>query len=275
MDFLPIVYAVAILGGLGVIFGLLLGFVGKKFEVKVDERVTRVRACLGGANCGACGFPGCDGFAQAVVDGKAPVTGCTAGGKKTADAIGDIMGVKAEVGERLVARVRCNGTLDNVSSRYDYAGVKSCRVAAQLAGGSKACSFACLGFGDCVHVCKFDSIHVVNGVAVANDDTCTGCGACVEQCPRSIIALIPKNRTIVVKCRNIEVGKIARAQCKSACIGCKMCERTCPSDAVHVVNGVAEIDPAKCTRCGACVVKCPTKCIFNFFEGLQESYDWE
>ncbi|MDD3400839.1 MAG: RnfABCDGE type electron transport complex subunit B [Eubacteriales bacterium] len=270
-----ILCSLGVLGVLGLVLGILLGLVGKKFEVKEDERVSAVRAALAGANCGACGYPGCDGFAKAVVEGKAPVTGCTAGGKKTADAVSAIMGVTADVGERKVGRVRCNGTCDNASERYQYTGVQSCRAAAALSGGPKACSFACIGYGDCCNVCKFNCITIENGVAKINDDYCAGCGACVDACPRSIIALVPKNRTVVVQCRNTETGKTARLQCKVACIGCHRCEKSCPSDAIHVVNGVAEIDPDKCTRCGACVETCPMHCIYNFFEGLQESYDWE
>ncbi len=273
---LPILIAVGILTVLGGVFGLLLGVVGKKFAVETDPRVEQVRACLAGANCGACGYAGCDGFAQAVVDGKAPVSGCTAGGKKSAEAVAAVMGVNAgDVGDRMVARVRCNGTCDNVSVRYEYQGPKSCRAAANLSGGPKACSFSCLGYGDCYDVCKFHAITLENGVARINDDYCTGCGACVNACPRSIITLLPKNKYIVVQCRNTEIGKTARLQCKTACIGCKRCERECPSDAIHVVNGVAEIDAAKCTRCGACAAACPMHCIYNFFEGLHESYDWE
>lgn len=275
MDWTLILWAVAILGGIGAIFGLLLGVVGTKFAVKTDERTEKVRACLGGANCGACGFAGCDAFAAAVVEGKAPVNGCSAGGKKCAEAIAAVMGVEASVGERLVGRVRCNGTCQNVSERYSYEGPQSCRAAASLAGGPKACSFGCLGFGDCLAQCKFNSIKLIDGVAVIDDDFCTGCGACAAVCPRSIIAMIPKNRTVVVRCRNPETGKVALSQCKAACIGCRRCEKSCPSEAIKVVDGVAIIDPDKCTRCGACVANCPTKCIYNYFEGLQESYDWE
>lgn len=272
---LPILMAVGILAVLGGVFGLLLGVMGKKFAVQTDERVVKVRECLAGANCGACGFPGCDGFAQAVVDGKAPVTGCTAGGKKTAEAIGKVMGVAAEVGERMVARVRCNGTNENAAARYAYDGPENCRAAANLSGGPKACSYGCLGYGDCYDVCRFHAITVENGLASINDDYCTGCGACVDVCPRGIITLIPKNRTVVVMCRNPEVGKAARQSCAVACIGCKRCEKECPSDSIHVKDGVAVIDPDTCTRCGACVRVCPMHSIHNFFEGLQESYDWE
>ncbi|MDO4544182.1 MAG: RnfABCDGE type electron transport complex subunit B [Clostridia bacterium] len=276
MDWLiPVLLALGVLGVLGVIFGLLLGFIGKKFEVKVDERVAAVREALAGANCGACGYAGCDAYAQAVVDGKAPLTACAPAGKVGADKIAEIMGVSADIGERMTARVRCNGTCDNVQYRYEYEGPHSCRAAAALSGGPKECSYSCLGYGDCYEVCKFNAITVENGVASINDDYCTGCGACVTVCPRSCIALIPKNRTVVVRCRNTETGKTAREHCKVACIGCKRCEKVCPSEAIKVNNGVAEIDPEKCTRCGACVAACPMKCIHNYFEGLHEAYDWK
>jgi electron transport complex protein RnfB len=272
---LPIIYAVCVLAALGGLFGLLLAVTGKKFAVEEDPRAKLVRGALGGANCGACGYAGCDAFAVAVAKGSAPVTGCTAGGKKVADAIAEIMGTTADVGERKVARVRCRGSHDNAAKRYDYAGINSCQAAAQLAGGPKQCSYGCLGFGDCAAACKFNSITVASGIADINDDFCTGCGACVRTCPRNVITLIPKNKTVVVLCQNPATGKAAMRECKTACIGCRRCEKNCPSDAITVKDGVARIDNSKCTRCGACVVACPMHCIANFFEGLHESYDWE
>ena len=273
MNYVAILYAVAILGALGIVFGIILGVAAKKFEVKTDERVARVRECLGGANCGACGFAGCDAFAEAVVKGEAKPNGCTPGGAKAAKAIGEIMGVAVSGNERpKVARVRCNGVCGNVEPRYEYTGVKSCRAAASLAGGPKVCQFSCLGYGDCLSRCKFGAISLEDGIAHVDPMKCTGCGMCEDTCPRNIIHLLPRDKTVVVTCRNKAVGKIARTQCKTACIGCKMCERTCPSEAIHVEDGVAIIDDTKCTRCGACVAKCPMHCIHNFYE---EQKGWE
>lgn len=265
MDILAIVYAVAVLGGLGAVFGLVLGYVGNKFAVEVDERVTRVRETLGGANCGACGYAGCDAFADAVVKGEAPANGCTPGGLKTAKAIGGIMGLAVTASEPMVARVRCQGTPDHVSPRYDYTGLPTCRAAAAMSGGPKMCEFGCLGLGDCMHNCAFGAIKLENGVAVIDDDVCTGCGVCVKTCPRSVITLTPKSKTVAVLCRNKAIGRIARLQCKTACVGCKRCEKNCPSDSIHVVDGVAEINPDTCTRCGACVEGCPMHCIVNYY----------
>ena len=264
--YLPVLYAVLALGGLGVLFGLLLGVADKKFSVKVDERVSAVRAAVAGANCGACGYPGCDGYAEAVVRGEAQANACTPGGQKTAKAIAAIMGVSAEALEPKVARVRCQGTCENVTPRYDYSGLPSCRAAGSLAGGPTACEFGCVGLGDCVDRCPFGAISMVKGVAVVNEDVCTGCGMCVATCPRGILQMLPRDQTIVVLCRNTAIGRIARLQCKTACVGCKRCEKQCPSDSIHVVNGVAQIDETTCTRCGACIPVCPMHCIVNFYE---------
>lgn len=266
MNWIAILAALGVLGALGLLFGLVLGVVGKKFAVETDERVARVRDCLGGANCGACGYAGCDAFAEAVVKGEAKPNGCTPGGTKAAKAIGAIMGMDVSAMVPKVARVRCNGTCDNVASRYEYTGVQSCRAAASIAGGPKECHYGCLGYGDCLSRCAFGAISLQNGIAHVDPDKCTGCGMCEDACPRSIIHLLPRDKTIVVTCRNKAIGKIARLQCKTACVGCKRCERNCPSDAIHVVDGVALIDETKCTRCGACVAGCPMHCIQNFYE---------
>ena len=265
MNLLPILYAVAVLGGLGVAFGLLLGFVGKKFAVEVDERVVEVRAALGGANCGACGYAGCDAFAEAVVKGEAKANGCTPGGAATAAVIAKVMGVTVEQTEPMVARVCCQGTPEHVSPRYEYKGLPACRAAAAMSGGPKLCEFGCLGLGDCLDNCKFGAIRLENGVAVIDDDVCTGCGACVSACPRGVISLMPKSKTVVVACRNKAIGKVARLQCATACVGCKRCEKNCPSESIHVVDGVAVIDGDTCTRCGACVAGCPMHCIINYY----------
>ena len=269
MDWIAILSALGVLGALGLVFGLVLGVVGKKFAVETDERVAQVRECLGGANCGACGYAGCDAFAEAVVKGEAPANGCTPGGAKAAAAIGAIMGVEVSATEPKVARVRCNGTCENAAVRYTYTGLTSCRAAAAISGGPKECHYGCLGYGDCMARCAFGAISLADGIAHVDADKCTGCGMCEEACPRGIIHLLPRDKTIVVTCRNKAIGKLARLQCKTACVGCRRCERNCPSDAIHVVDGVAVIDESRCTRCGACVAGCPMHCIQNFYESEQ------
>ena len=270
MNLVPVLTALGVLGALGLLFGLALGVVGKKFAVEEDGRVGRVREALGGANCGACGFAGCDAFAAAVVSGKARADGCPAGGSRTARAIAAVMGVTVDDAEPVVARVLCNGTHENAADRYSYEGLSSCRAAVAVSGGPTLCEFGCVGLGDCVDRCKFDAITIADGIAHIDDDKCTGCGACVSACPRGVIGMLKKSSTVVVMCRNKAVGRIARTQCKVACIACGRCEKACPSGAIVVVDGVARIDEATCTRCGACVAVCPTHCIVNFYEPAAE-----
>ena len=261
MDVMAIVYALGILGVLGLIFGAVLGVADRAFHVEVDPRVDQVRGVLGGANCGACGFAGCDAFAEAVVRGEAKPNGCPAGGAKAAEAIGEIMGLAVEAQSPVVARVICRGVDGIAKERFEYDGYHSCRVAAGIAGGPKLCRFACLGLGDCMDKCRFNAITMKDGIANINPDVCVGCGACVAECPRNAIRMMPKDAKTIVRCRNSDSGREARAACMNACIACKRCEKNCKYDAIHVDNGFAVIDYDKCTRCGECAEICPCNCI--------------
>lgn len=256
-----ILIAAAVLGGMGILFGLILSFADKKFAVPVDERVTLVREAVAGANCGACGYPGCDGYADAVVKGEASIKLCTPGGQKTLDALAQIMGQTAEQAAPNVARVLCQGETGVVKPRYEYDGPKSCHSAAGLAGGPTMCQWGCVGLGDCVRVCAFDAITIENGIVSINEEKCTACGMCVAECPRSVIKLLPTAAKVTVRCKNAAAPREAKESCEKACIGCKRCEKACQFDAIHVNNGIALIDPDKCTLCGECVKVCPTKCI--------------
>ncbi|MBQ9300718.1 MAG: RnfABCDGE type electron transport complex subunit B [Clostridia bacterium] len=261
INWLQVVFALLALGALGAVFGFVLDVAEKKFAVEQDERVAQVRAACAGANCGACGYPGCDGFAEAVVKGEAPVNGCSAGGAKTAQAIAEIMGGDAGVTEPKVARVICQGECGVAKERYNYDGYHSCQMAAQMVGGPKMCSYSCVGLGDCADVCKFDAIRIENGIAVIDPDRCTACGMCEKTCPRHAIRLMPRDASVIVRCQNSDTGRIAREACMKACIACKRCEKTCQYDAIHVENGFAKIDTDKCTRCGECAKNCPCSCI--------------
>ena len=256
-----IIVSALTLGLLGLIFGLMLTYAGKKFSVPVDERIEKVRACLGGANCGACGFPGCDGFAAAVVKGEAPVNGCAPAGEAGAKKIAGIMGVTAETGERMVARVLCQGSAGIAKERYLYDGYKSCMVASGIAGGPKQCRFSCIGLGDCMAHCAFGAIKMYNGLCIIDEDLCRACGECVKACPRGVIKLMPQRQRHIVRCRNSDVAREARKVCMHACMGCGLCKKNCPAEAITVENGFARIDPDKCIGCGKCASVCPSKAI--------------
>ena len=253
-----ILLSILVLGALGAVFGALLAYASKIFHVEVDPREAAVREALAGANCGGCGYPGCDGYAKAVAAGEAPCNKCVAGGAATAAKVAEIMGVSAGDAEKMVAFVPCSGSQEAAELRFHYTGPDDCRAAMLFGGKSnKLCTFACIGFGNCAKACKFDAMHVVDGVARVDRSKCVGCGACVDACPKSIVKLIPESQKIMVACRNQDKGGQVMKICKVGCIGCMKCQRECPADAIHVENNVASIDPAKCIQCGHCAEVCP------------------
>ena len=256
-----VIYAVAVLGILGAVFGLVLAVASKVFEVKKDPREEEVLSHLAGANCGGCGFPGCAGCAAAIVAGEAPVNACAPAGAENAAAIAKIMGQAAPSGEREVAYVRCNGGV-NAKKRYEYIGVHDCISATKVAAGPLDCAFGCLGFGSCVSACQFGAMSIgPNGTAVVDPEKCTDCMACAAACPRHLIVSVPASKKVHVACANQDKGKAAMEVCSNSCIGCGLCQRECKKDAIHVVNGVAVIDYDKCVGCKLCTKVCPRDAI--------------
>lgn len=254
---------IIVLGGLGLAFGVLLSIASNVFAVEIDPKVEEIRSVLPGANCGACGFPGCDGLANAIAEGIAPVNACSVGGNPVAEQVADIMGVNATNVDRNVATVLCQGDCDKAKEKYKYEGIQDCRAANILQGGSKACSFGCLGCGTCKDVCAFDAITMVNGVAVIDKDKCTACMKCIEVCPKAIIELVPYDNQFVVKCKSKDTGKEVRNKCTVGCIGCQICVKNCSVDAFSFENNLAKINYEICINCGICAEKCPTKAIYS------------
>ncbi len=258
-----IINPVVVLGGLGLLFGVLLSIASKIFVVEVDPKIEEVLNALPGANCGACGYPGCAGCAAAIAQGKAPVTACTIGGQKVAESVADIMGVNAAQMDRNVAVVLCQGDCEKAKDKYVYQGLQDCRIQATLAGGQKECSYGCLGCGSCFDVCEFNAIRMIDGIAVINKENCTACNKCVEICPKKIIEMVPYESTAIVKCKSEDLGKLVRGYCSTGCIGCKICVKNCPTEAFSFENNLAWINYDKCINCLVCVEKCPTNAIDN------------
>ncbi|MBR5248294.1 MAG: RnfABCDGE type electron transport complex subunit B [Lachnospiraceae bacterium] len=257
-----IMIAALIVGAIGIFIGLFLGIAGLKFKVEVDPKEEAVQGVLPGNNCGGCGFPGCSGLAVAIAKGEAPVNGCPVGGDEVAAKVAEIMGVEAQNTAPMVAYVHCQGDCEKAKSDYVYTGVEDCRMAAFVPnGGPKACNSGCLGYGTCVKECPFDAIHIVNGIAVVDDDKCKACGKCVAVCPKQLIGLVPKSSKIRVACSSTDKGPVAMKLCDVACIGCGICVKNCPNEAIGVENFHAIIDYEKCTGCGICKEKCPKKAI--------------
>ena len=256
-----IIAAIAVLGALGALFGLILSVASKIFEVKKDPREEAILSHLAGANCGGCGYPGCAGCAAAILAGNAPVNACAPAGPDNAAAIAEIMGMAAPTGERQVAFVRCNGG-EAAKKRFEYVGVQDCLSATKVAAGPLECRFGCLGFGSCVSACQFGAMSIgPNGTAVVDPEKCTNCGACMKACPRGLITSVPVSKKVHVACANLDKGKAAMSVCGNSCIGCGLCEKECKKDAIHVVNGVAVIDYDKCVGCKLCTKVCPRDAI--------------
>ena len=253
---MEILIAVAILGGLGLAFGLILAVASRVFYVKTDPRLEKLVDALPGANCSGCGYSGCAAYAQAVLEGKAPIGRCASGGDESAEKMAEIMGVKAEKVERRVALVRCSGT--KAKARGVYEGIPDCLAAAKVAGnGPLICKFGCLGFGNCTKACKYDAIHIVDGVAKVDNRKCVGCMTCAAACPRNLIVPVKQGTDVVVACASTAKGAVTNRGCESGCIGCGLCQKICPNDAIHVENFLAVIDYGKCSSCGLCATVCP------------------
>ncbi len=256
----PILIVVAV----GFVAAGILTIASKVFFVPVDETFATLRAELPGANCGACGFAGCDDYANAMAEDKSVgCTLCPVGGADVAAKLADILGVEAGGGDRDVAVVMCYGTCTASKKIMDYSGVQTCSAAKQFFGGAGACSHGCMGLGDCVRACEFGAIKVIDGVAQVDRETCVACGMCAKVCPQHIIRISPEKNKNIVQCSSTDKGGDTRKNCSNGCIGCSMCVKACKFDAVHVENNLAFIDPVKCKNCGMCAKVCPTQAIVN------------
>ncbi|MBQ8341806.1 MAG: RnfABCDGE type electron transport complex subunit B [Clostridia bacterium] len=262
MEFTDILIPAAILAALGAFFGVALAIASRVFAVKVDERIPLVRDVLPGANCGGCGYSGCDALATAIVEGKAPCGACPVCDDVSVAKIATVMGVTAQKQQKKRAQIMCMGSDEVALKKYLYEGVRDCVSATRLAGGDKLCAYGCLGLGSCVSACKFNAIKIQNSLAIVDPERCSGCGACADTCPKQLIRLVPYDAPYAVACMSREVGGTVTKQCKVGCIGCGLCQRVCEAGAITVKDHLAEIDPMRCVGCGKCAEKCPRKSIY-------------
>lgn len=264
-----IIYAVAALGGIALLFAVIIFIVEQRFKVFEDPKIDEIQALTPGANCGGCGFAGCRAFAEAIVKaGTLEKFNCPVGGAETMANIANALGLKAEIKAPKIAVVRCGGSKTKAPAKVQYDGPKSCFFAHNLSAGQSGCPNGCLGLGDCVEACKFEAMFMdeETGLPVVIEDKCVACEACVKACPRLIIEMRnkgKKNLRVYVNCVNTEKGAVARKNCEVACIGCGKCVKVCPSDAITMENNLAYISYEKCTLCRKCVPECPTKAIVD------------
>lgn len=277
MDLTVILVSMVSMGGLGLLFSAGLSLANKKLHVAEDPRITEVTEALPGANCGACGFPGCANFAENLVLGPAELSSCSVASPDAIEEIAEILGIEATAGEPKVVRVMCQGGDAETAKKATYIGIQSCLAADLMAGGEKQCSFGCIGLGDCVDVCPFGALYMNrNGLPVVIEERCTGCGKCVDACPRGIMELHPESHILFILCKNHDAPKEARKICTKACIGCQICVRAAEGDQITMDNQLAVIDYDSIRGHEALlpIERCPTSCLVRLKQAasVEEGY---
>jgi len=275
VELIPIVkFSLIFLAGIGIVFGFALAFAAKKFAVKTDPRVEQVMDVLAHAHCGACGYAGCEQYAEAVVNKpEVPSNLCTPGGSRTAEAVARITGKAAAAVEPNFARIMCQGGWSRSVKRFKYEGVQDCRAAILAGGGDKACKYGCLGYGTCSRVCPFGAITMsADHLPVVDIVKCTGCRKCEAACPTKVIEVLPASRQVLVTCHSKDKGGDTRKNCQVGCIACGKCVKICPFDAPSLNNNLSRIDLNKCKVCSLCVAPCPTNAITDFIPHRSKAF---
>ena len=254
----------AVVAGCGLLLGILLAVAAALLKTKADETLETVLDLLPGANCGGCGFAGCEDYARALVNDEATTTACTVGGRELVVALSVLLGANDPDVSRKVAFVHCSGKLGNTEKSLIYQGVPTCKSLSVI-GFDGQCYFGCLGLGDCVAHCEFGAIQLRDGVASVDAGKCVGCGKCAFYCPKNLITLHWAKNMPAVACRNTDKGSIVRTACRVGCIGCKLCEKACKYSAVTVRGNLARVDYEKCTGCLECIKVCRLGLIKTYY----------
>jgi electron transport complex protein RnfB len=258
-------WGLAVFSVLGLVFGFALAAAAERFKVATNPVVDRVRGCLPSANCGACGYAGCQVYAEAVVEDPAvPPNLCIPGRQSVAKAIAELTDKAAGSIEDRVVVMTCHGVSAYARDEAEYAGIPTCAAASLVFGGPKACKNGCLGLGDCVRACPFDALSInADGIAQVDPEACTGCAICVSICPKSLFTLYPRVHRVELSCVARDKQAIVRATCMVGCTLCRKCVAKCPAGAIEWDGRTIVIDHEKCIAYGppcneACVDICPS-----------------
>lgn len=250
-----------IIAAIAIVFAILILVITKICKIQEDEKVAKILENLAGANCGGCGHSGCEGFAKAVAEGKANLTGCQVTSEEAKQVIAKIAGINYSSKEKTVAVVRCSGGVF-ANNKFEYSGNEGCPNIKVLRGGYKQCEFGCLGGGTCTTKCPTKAIKMTeNKTPFVDRSLCISCGACMLACPKYTVTRIPVSAKVYVACNSKCKGKDVINACKNGCIACGMCARTCQEGAITMVNNIPVFDYSKCVGCYKCVEKCPRNVI--------------
>ncbi len=259
---MAILIPILVLGGLGIAFGIGLAIASKKFFLVVDPRIAEVFSHLPGANCGACGMPGCIAFAEGLIQGTCTVEKCAVSNEERRRAIGKVLGIEVKTKIKRLAVLYCHGGKNRAKDKFDYKGIEDCVAANLVMQGPKACVYGCIGFGSCAEVCPFGAITMNDqGLPVVDENKCTACGKCVAICPKKLFTLVNVSKNYAVRCKSLDFGKKVMDVCSVGCIACRKCEKACPVKAIQIIDNLAIINYSVCDNRGECFKVCPTNAI--------------
>lgn len=243
---ITILTAIGVVGMLTFLLASVLIFASRKLHVEEDPRLDVVEEMLPHNNCGACGFPSCRMFAEALVSAEVLPGKCTVSSEEERIEVATFLDVEQGVEIKQVARLACAGGTNVAKSKANYQGAQTCGAAAQVSGGGKGCAWGCLGLGDCERICDFDAI-VMNehNLPVVIESKCTACGDCIEVCPKDLFSLQSVDHHLWVPCKNLEEGNQVLDNCEVACTACGRCAQDVPGDFITMVNNLPVVDYRK------------------------------
>ena len=259
---MSILVALAALGGLTLLLAIMLIVANRKLYVYEDPRIDQVEDMLPHANCGACGYPGCRPFAEALVSGESLPGKCTVSSDEGRMAIATFLGVDPGSEEKRVARLACAGGTNVARNRASYSGIQSCGGATLVSGGGKGCFWGCLGFGDCEAVCDFDAITMnEHSLPIVDEVKCTACGDCVEVCPKDLFSIQPASHRLWVACKNLEHGDPVLEECEVGCTACGKCAMDAPGSLITMEHNLPVINYSESHNTRVPIERCPTGAI--------------